>query len=91
MTNLHSSNDKIMLERSYDRKVFGVWRAVTEIKHKVWRIMEGEVQIKFRGKWWDIEELDEKRTNAVLQIKKDNGYRAAVTGVVRITDWSQHN
>lgn len=82
---VHASRIHIYLEQ--DMKVFGVYRAVTKrITKKEYRIVNGEVCVKFRREWVAIEESDSNRdhNNWMLKMKveiaQDTG-RGVVYGI----------
>jgi len=74
----HSTTTAVYLERYIDKRVFGTWRAVTETRRKdTYRIKDGNVQVKFRGKWENVVENNEATSDRVrahiLQASIDAG------------------
>lgn len=63
----HSSHTyeemKVGVERNIDKKVFGTYRACTERTFKKYRIKNGNVEVRFKGKWYQCEENKPSWTN----------------------------
>ena len=81
--------NEVMVYRTYDKKVFGEYRACESLTHKKWRLKDGEVQVKFRGKWMEVEELNERSTDRQRDSRakmaiEDGRSTIGVTGVVRM-------
>lgn len=55
---------------------------------KDYRIKGGEIQCQFYGKWWDIEETNEKATDRMKEWTNECG--GAQKGYCKISNWDQH-
>jgi len=74
MDHFKHTADYIFLTRYIDKNCFGVWRAVDERRrvrlHNV-RIHDGEVQVKFAGRWLAVEEEHAAGTDRVTEIVRE--------------------
>ena len=84
-------DNKITLVRSFDKVVFGTARSVTQTSSKSYRIASGEVQIKFKGKWFNVDEINASGTDRVNAMYRNKGINAGVSGSCEISNWGQHS
>ena len=85
----HTNNRHFYLERNIDKMVFGEYRAVTELrKIRKYRIKNGDIQVRFCGKWQTVEECNSEHIDRVNKIAQDlaesKGYVYGQAGEVKI-------
>lgn len=89
----HNLNKTVTLVRDTDQLVFGTLCSVRKLAIKAYRLVDGEVQIKFRGKWWDVNETANNNVGffkSLPQISLEDGVVYGINALVEISDWSQH-
>ena len=72
----HKIYKPITLIRHTDMKVYGTYRSVEKISFKDYRIKDGQVQVKFCGKWMEIREYNEGSTDNVRKMHDESEYES---------------